>query len=173
MRHAGMVGLLGEDFLENFACLSLVGVSLVRGRRGGQEREGIKNRGFAIAGVTLGHLLHRFFIRQSTRAVVNFVEIFVERGDGSDIVTLPVFPEIDCAWATEASPFLSVSVSGVLGQSGGHRLTATPHEAMLHLGSAAAIERKDFSASSYQNEWSMATACSNCGCTVGEQEVGK
>jgi hypothetical protein len=50
---------------------------------------------------------------------------------------------------------------------------ATPHEAMLQLGSAAAIERKAFSASSYQNEWSMATARSNCGCTVGEQEVGK
>jgi hypothetical protein len=53
MRDAGMVGLLGEDFVENFACLLLVGIGPVRGWRGRQESEGIKNRGFAIVGIAL------------------------------------------------------------------------------------------------------------------------
>src|ERR1017187_2041951 len=34
------------------------------------------------------------------------------------------------------------------------------------------MDWKALPASSYQNEWSMATARSNCGCTVAEQEVG-
>src|ERR687891_2695884 len=50
---------------------------------------------------------------------------------------------------------------------------ATPHCAIAHEGLAAATSLKAFSASSYQNEWSNATARANGACTAGAQEVGK
>ena len=49
-------------------------------------------------------------------------------------------------------------------QIGWYRLMATPQYAMAHAGSAAATAAKAFSASSYQNEWSSATARANGAC---------
>ena len=49
---------------------------------------------------------------------------------------------------------------------------ATPHCAIAQAGSAAATAANAFSASSYQNEWSRATARANGACDAGAQEVG-
>ena len=50
---------------------------------------------------------------------------------------------------------------------------ATPHCAIAQEGSAAATAPKAFSASSYQNEWSRATARANGAWTAAAHEVGK
>ena len=49
---------------------------------------------------------------------------------------------------------------------------ATPQYAIAHEGSPAATAANAFSASSYQNEWSSATARANGAWDAGAQEIG-
>src|SRR6266496_1794838 len=60
MRHAGMVGLFGEDRLENLAALALVGQGLVRLGSCDVEAQRMENRRFRVLGISslqCAHLL--------------------------------------------------------------------------------------------------------------------
>src|SRR5262245_38176136 len=76
------------------------------------------------------------------------------------------------ARATASRPF--ASSAGVGGyQIGWYCVIATPHHAIPQRGSIRATWRKAFSDSSYQKEWSMAVARSNCRRASSLHETGK
>jgi hypothetical protein len=92
--HTRMVGLRGEDRLENHRGLELAGVGLVFQVRGDIERERIEDRGFLVLRIALRELLHRLFVPQHALAPGRLV-VRVQGGDRLDIVALalPYSPE--------------------------------------------------------------------------------
>ena len=87
MRHPRMVGLRGEDRLEDRRGLELAGIGLVVRVRSDVERERMENRGFLILGVALRELLHCLFVPQHALAPGRPV-VRVKGCDRFDVVAL-------------------------------------------------------------------------------------
>jgi hypothetical protein len=83
-----MIGLLGEDLLEDRARPELVGVRLVGGRRRRVQREGVEDRSFPIVGIAAVDLLHGLLVGGGPRAVIELVVVAIVRLDRADVVLL-------------------------------------------------------------------------------------
>ena len=83
--HAGMVGLGGEELLQDRRRLLAICESCVLVRFGGEQGERVENRGFVVIRVGLVNLLHRVGVRLGASVVLEVLGIAVEGCDGRDI----------------------------------------------------------------------------------------
>ena len=83
-----MVGLLGQQRLENTARLELIRVRLVRGRCGRGERNGVEDRGFGVRRMPHHELVHRAFVRDDARSLIFVLNVVEQTTDGVYVATL-------------------------------------------------------------------------------------
>ena len=88
VRGAGVLGLPGEDRLEQLGGTQLVAVLLVGRVEIGRQHQGVKDGRLAVFWVRGGHLLQSGLQRLRARAVVELVGVLEEDGQGIDIVAL-------------------------------------------------------------------------------------
>ena len=90
MRDPRMVGQLRPHRLQDRARLFLIGVGLVGRRRSRDQGEGIEHAAFPIIGIAQMHLLHRFFVSDGARAVIDLVVVPVESRDRRDVIAFAI-----------------------------------------------------------------------------------
>src|SRR5262245_9568929 len=86
VRYAGVLRLLGEDFLQNRAADPLVSEALVIRVGGGDQRERIEDAGFAIPRMLLIDLLHGLRVGLGSGLWRALLVVRVVSGDGGDVV---------------------------------------------------------------------------------------
>src|SRR6202030_2948732 len=93
---AGMARLAQEDRLEDRSALELHRIGLVARRRRDVELDGIENLRFVVTRISLRHAFHGLELGEPAGAMVDFVEVGIERGHRIDEVALALRLRADC-----------------------------------------------------------------------------
>jgi hypothetical protein len=83
-----MIRLLLPERLENAARFQLICECLVRRRRGGGERDRVKNHRLGVFRLLDRQLVHRALVVDHTRALILALEIVVQTADGANVAAL-------------------------------------------------------------------------------------
>ena len=90
VRHPGMIGLERVELFENRRGLQLVGVGLVGWQRRLIDRQRVEGCSFEVFRVLGVDLLHRLFIGERPRAMIECVGVLIEKHGRRDVLALPI-----------------------------------------------------------------------------------
>ncbi len=133
MGHTRMVGLTVVDGLEDVSGPFLVGVGVIGGRSGCNQRQGVKDLGFVVAREVLGDGLHGALVCLGPGRVVSWVRVAEVNGCGTDKLAL--------ASGTCANPLRGLHLGAAeleLGYSGGLPQLVEPRHRNTPVGDRAA-----------------------------------
>jgi hypothetical protein len=175
MRDTGMVRILAELILEHCRSLEIGPVGLIglRLRSGDVERR--ENLRLVVGRIFLRQRLVGLGARNLPVPLRARGEILVVRRDRVDVIALAIRLEADAARFVERllRHFGALRRRACPASGLDIWMAAIPQYAIEQVGSSFRTILNACSPAEYQNECSIATARSNCACTLGLQLVGK